>query len=353
MRTITLSLMLSTTVLLTACTTPTPPTADSNVYDQMDKLAKSLATRASTNLGQADDFQILVTQAAYPVGTLMRTGSTIPVDYTACLPGGEPGKDASVPKLPVPNMFPQYTMTKSVAADFGLDSAVIKELAEAGVNFKDSDTVNLTIKEAQIQTLSDNDLKKLLSRSDCSSSIPKNSAWLVRGYVIGQRNFVLKREASAGLKAGIVKIGTFKLNKDGSAALNIVDDSQIGFLQIVSQVTATPTNTGTPIVSKPVATRDLGRVFVQRDRMDVSRTADIIVASLKAGSFKVASSIEVIDSSKMPRLAQIRYFNDGDKQSAEQALIELKKHFPSAILSKVSLPAPVGQLEVWLPKAFR
>ena len=64
----------------------------------------------------------------------------------------------------------------------------------------------------------------------------------------------------------------------------------------------------------------------------------------------VASSVEKIDSLKMPIVAQVRYFNEADKPLAETALAQLQKQFPNAKLVRIALPAPTGQLEVWLPR---
>ena len=104
------------------------------------------------------------------------------------------------------------------------------------------------------------------------------------------------------------------------------------------------------VVSTPAVSQASGKVYVQRDRMDASGRGATIVASLKAANFDVASAIEPVDTGRMPRVPQVRYFNDQDKARAEAALQKLKSQFPNATLSRVSLPAPVGQLEIWLPR---
>ena len=70
---------------LTGCPITVPVEKPTVVYTTMDGFLIELAGRASERLGNADDFKIVVTQAYYPIGTLMRAGSTIPIDYTACL----------------------------------------------------------------------------------------------------------------------------------------------------------------------------------------------------------------------------------------------------------------------------
>jgi hypothetical protein len=337
--------LLSALLMVAACA-PVPPKVDTAAYNQMDGFLKELASRAGANLGSAEDFKIVVTQAYYPIGTLMRTGSTIPIDYTACLPAGAP------PKSPTPSLFPSYELSKALAVDFGLDNEAIKQLADFGVTIKDTDTINLAVRAAKIQTLADNDLLQLLARGDCKGAVPASTAWLVRGYVLGQRTFLLKNEKANIVKGKIEKIASFNVSVgSGDASLNITDDAEVGFLQIVSQVAVAATSLAPATVTKPQVLAATGRVYVQRDRVDSTSKAESVVAALQSAAFGVAGSIERIDSSRMPKAAQVRYFNEGDRPGAERALVELQKQFPDAKLVRVGLPAPVGQLEVWLPKA--
>jgi hypothetical protein len=71
---------------------------------------------------------------------------------------------------------------------------------------------------------------------------------------------------------------------------------------------------------------------------------------LTENSFKVASDIEKIDSSRMPRVTQVRFFNDSDKASADLALKIVSVSRPNAVAVRVGIPAPQGQLELWLTK---
>jgi hypothetical protein len=50
-------------------------------------------------------------------------------------------------------------------------------------------------------------------------------------------------------------------------------------------------------------------------------------------------------------VAQVRYFRTADEDKAKKALGVLKGRYPNAKLVAFNLPAPAGQLEVWLPKA--
>lgn len=131
----------------------------------------------------------------------------------------------------------------------------------------------------------------------------------------------------------------------------MTDDAEVGFLQIVSQVTPTPLAT-TPIsVTKPsVVINSAGRTYVQRDKLDSSGNANLIVTALKASSFSVGTAVEAIESRRMPKLAEVRYFNESDQFKAEGAVLILRAKFPDAVVRRVALPAPPGQLEVWLPR---
>lgn len=330
---------------LAGCAATLPKTADVP-YIEMDKFVGELATRANSKIGAADDFQIVVAQAYYPIGTLIRAGTTIPIDYTACLPLAADSPE----KITAPNLFPVYTLSKSLAVDFGLDNEAIKSLADIGVTVKDKDDVLLTVKTPQIQAMADNPLKRLISRPDCQQSIPATAAWIVRGYILGQRAFTIKNDKSATFKGKIVKIASFNMSGDGAESLSLTDDSQVGFLQIVSQVTSTPLSRIPVSVTKPTVVSGTGRVYVQRDKQDVSGKAELVVASLRASSFKVENSVELIDTKRMPEVPQVRYFNKEDQPNAETAVLKLREIFPNAVVVQISLPAPTGQLEVWLPR---
>jgi hypothetical protein len=225
-------------------------------------------------------------------------------------------------------------------------------LADFGVNVKDTDTVKLSVKSAQLQALADNDIQNLLRISKCVGAIPKSTVLLVRGYILGQRTFLLKNEKANDVKGNIPKIASFNVSVgSGDASLNLTDDAEVKFLQIVSQVTIAPTSTNLVAVTKPEVIGGTGRVYVQRDRADLTNKAKLIVDALRAASFNVVSKVETVDSARMPKAAQVRYFNESDKPMAEGALREFQKQFPNASIVRIGLPAPSGQLEIWLPKA--
>jgi hypothetical protein len=78
---------------LTTCSKPDIPTTDIvGLYESVDHLQEAFAKRASNkiNPGATKDFQVVVTQSAEPIGTLLRSNSSIPISETACKLTQEP-----------------------------------------------------------------------------------------------------------------------------------------------------------------------------------------------------------------------------------------------------------------------
>ena len=67
--------------------------------------------------------------------------------------------------------------------------------------------------------------------------------------------------------------------------------------------------------------------------------------------FAVVPQVEKIESSKMPTIAQVRYFNKDDEAVADKAVAALRQVYTNASKLYVGLKAPKGQLEIWLPRA--
>jgi hypothetical protein len=335
---------------LAGCGTQLPSTDHaSEQLSNFDALQTELAARASKGLTGSSanqvDFNVVVTQAEYPIGTLLRQGTTIPVDAAACLPAAQPVSAA------MNSMFPNYAMTASTAVDFGLDSAVIKWLASLKVTVKDTDTVTLSFKGVTDDTLTDDDIVALQARAACSAAIASKPVWLVRGYIKAQRTFSLKNDRTNDFAASVPKIGSFEVSPgSGNVSLDITDAAPVGFLQIVSQVQA-PTTRAPASIATLSAPTTAGEVYVQKDRNDRSDKSQRIVAAIQAQGIRVEPSVEALDSSKMPATASVRYFHDGDQAAAQRVLAQLQAVFPDARLIRLKLPAPPGQLEVWLPRA--
>lgn len=281
----------------------------------MDELLAKLAARSRIVLGAADDFNIIVTGVHYPIGTLMRQGSSIPVNDKACLPSQDPTKRDT------PNLFENYQISKSIAVTFGVDNAVFTKLADLGLNLNDSDTVSLAFKQQGAQLLADDDVAGIVKKADCEHAISSRAVWLVRGYIVAQRDFTVKNDKGGDLKFKGVKIANFDINANpGSSSLQITDDGEVGFLQVVSQVKIANTAGLSLAYIKRQAPTTRGKVWVQRDTRDQTHTDQKLLRDLKAIPLNVEPTVEAIDSKKMPTSAQVRYFNVDDESLANTAL---------------------------------
>jgi hypothetical protein len=314
-------------------------------YDALDAFQDALAKRAGDRIGRSDDFKVHVTQARVDIGTLLRKGTTIPINDVACLPE----------KVPRPmkafSLFPSYSLSKSLAINLGLDDTIISRIADFGIKYGNSGDVNLSVADQSYSTLTDDQLRDLMASKKCLSALPPGTAiWLVRGYIGGKRSFSFANALDTKVSAKVEKVGTFEVNPGSrTESVKITDDSDTDFLQIVSEITR-PATSGPAAISSPKADATLGRVYIQRDQADNSGAAGLVSQALSSQSFSVVRAVESIASDKMPLKAQVRYFNADDRASAERALQALKQQYPDAILQRVGIPAPKNQLEVWLPR---
>lgn len=314
----------------------------------MDDLLAQLASRAQDRIGSSPDFKIIVTSAAYPIGTLMHVGTTIPVDYSACQAASQP------PSAPTPNLFPNYTITQGVAVGFGVDPALLHGLASAGAGIDATKSVNVAFSNSHLLTLSDSDMKQIKSLPGCASQLAAGPMLLVRGYIVGRRTFTVATKTDVDANLRLPATGSFVVAARDSRAVDIADNGDVGYLQIVSELKPAATASGITVSAPTAGTASQalsGRVYVQRDASDSSGRDAAIVAALGAASFSVVPQVQSIASTKVPNNAQVRYFNVEDAPRAKLALAELQKIYPAAQLVKVGLPSPSGQLEIWLPRA--
>lgn len=354
-------------LLLAACgkkevAPPAPPTlpiapALSTVWTEFDKFEAQLMERARKFIGDGDDYRIFVMKLDYPIGTLLRLDKVIPI--AECKPTTEPTA------APAPTMFPDYKLSKSLAISLGLDNAVLTQIAELGASAKDGDTFSYQIKDAVVKVLNDKHLKELISQKECLDAMGGQPVRLVRGSVSGQRDFVLSTTTTGELKGKVAKVGSFEVSGGiGNSDISIKDTSAKAFLQVVSLVTPPPPSgdpakpgaivtsaaTITAIPASPAAsTAEPGKVYVQQDKTDTADTASLVAGLQK--SYSVSGTVEKIASAKMPKDPQVRYFNEQDRDKAERITAELKtKGYATAEPVRLGLPAPKGQVEVWLPK---
>ena len=183
---------------------------------------------------------------------------------------------------------------------------------------------------------------------------------LVRGYVIGQRSYLLERDRTASGDAGLTKIGDVKFEGANGSKASLVDDQPVEFLAIVSKVSLPASSpaggravaaAAVPKVSAPTAPAGQGKVYVQRDVRDSSDAAGRVQKLLAGLTLEVVPKVETVESRKMPRKAEVRYFNKEDEALAGHTANALRTIYPDAIKLYVGLKAPPRQLEVWLPKA--
>lgn len=346
-----------------------PPGAVFQV-NTMDELLKELAKRVATQSGEAKDFQVLVTVYQDPIGTLMEPGRSVADDDESCRPKAEPEKRDA------PSLFPAFKTNGTVAGDFGLE-APLSELGKAGVTTRAADSVIVTIDAPGRLALTGAKLRAILDDPICRKALGSRTMWLVRGYISGQREFTVSSDRSVQLK-GAMKVASFDVHPAGANLISMKDDKERLFLQIVSEVQApaltesanmpsmlpsilpkaTPGPTATPSLAAPqltapkapaAAAAATGRIYIQQDQADAPAHAQALINALSA--YNVVRKVELIPSAKMPLAPQVRYFNEADKSRAEEVAGVLKKGAGlDAGVKRIALPAPSGQLEVWLQR---
>jgi hypothetical protein len=304
-----------------------------------------LAGQTKANLGDADDFSVLPTEIAMPIGTVMRVSTTVPIDDEACLAVPEPHKNAA------PNFSPSIKMSRRLAGDFGL-AKIVPVLGGTKLAAERNDELEVSFDDVGYRILSDSKLDGLLKQPACRAAFGGQPRWVVRGYVAGTRRLIIRNARDNSLAGDIEKVSDFQLSGSGKDELSFIDKTETPFLELVSVVT--PPEPGKPAVqatpAAPVAAQTPGLLYVQRDRADRSGDPADAVEALKRTGVSVASAVEAIASDKMPSTTQVRYFNDGDRALAGQVAATLKADYPDVQIIRVGLPAPRGQLEAWLVK---
>lgn len=313
------------------------------VLSDFDQLQNDLAKRTQDRLGYADDFQVVVSDINFPIGTLIRVGGSIPVDYSACQPAITPVAFGA------PSLFPSYTLSKGVAVDAGLDKGVISKLIELGVIISATDKIKFSVKDTSITTLADTDLKKTVSKPGCREILKETPALIVRGYVEGQRDFSLVDTNTAKFNASVEKIGKFSVSGGKDSTLSLTDDKKERFLQIISQIRISEDNT-VPKYEKPSELNGVGKIYIQQDKEDKSASGKEILTQLKIKGFHT-QGVEKMTSTLMPEVTKVRIFHSSDTQTGQTVLHEVQEKYPDAKLELLALPAKPGTVEIWLPAA--
>ena len=360
--------------LLTACPekqTVPPPAAPKPEFRSIDSLNAALAERAAQRLDfNVDDYRVIVTEAGFPPGTLVQPKTARVESWDACAPG-----DRRPPLVPLPSMFPDYSVSNSVAASFGLDEAALSSLASAKVDVASNRAVKLTFRNVKASFLANDQMRQVLEQPACKAALASGVHYLVRGEIIGQRSLAMEGSLKANAEVRAATIGSVAITPvDGRAVVAINDEAPVQFLQIIAVLRPPAIAGGSPVLvntapavvapqpvqmppapgrgpASVIRPAPAGIVYIQRDRNDRSGAAADVAAALAASGLRVAAAVESIPHDRMPAEAQVRYFNEADRGTGEAALRLLQARFPGARLRRVGLKAPAGQLEVWLPRA--
>jgi hypothetical protein len=385
-----LTLLIVSVLMLTACPRPEPdqiprrvasaPASTADIYLSFDKLQADLKKRAREKIGDAPDYSIVVSDVSYPIGTLLRMNQFIPKSSCNIAAGKTPvTADA-------PSMFPGYRLSKSVALSLGLDSAVLSKVAELGAALKDDDVLSYQVNNTKVSVIFDDGLKELLATPECLQAIGDQKLRMVRGHITGKRDFTLSSALAANFKAGVTQVGKVEISGSNGTGITMKDTEATAFLLVMTDVessaqspgviktsatkiwTVKPSDASLPApVTQPSATLppskvlpapppppppqsvDASLIYVQQDKADKTNTQALLKELRK--TFKVAGSVEKLDSAKMPSRAQVRYFSEKDRAKAEAVAEQLKTQgYASAAPVYIGIASPPGQLEVWLPK---
>lgn len=328
-----------------------------NVGD-FDQFQQDLANRVLKQFAGGSDFSVIVATTAYPLGTLLRATGSVPADLEDCVP-------APLPKpFDAQHLFPSYTMSSDTALAANLGSGALQGLDSAGVNLKQSQNIQYTIADAQIQIMDDKSVEHVTRQGDCGKYISGHPGMrLIRGTVLGKMTFTVKVDNPATVKAQLAKIGGFSINDNpSSSTLSIADNESQPIVQLLSEFGTSQNASLSPTTPKPVeapapnrspASVDVrAHMYVQEDATDTPEAGTKVVQLLRKGwpTANVESQVQKIPTQKMPDVAQVRYFNASDEAFANRCLEILKQAYPNARAVRSGLSSPKGQLEVWLPR---
>lgn len=342
-----------------------------NVGD-FDQFQQDLANRVLKQFGGGSDFSVIVATTAYPLGTLLRATGSVPADLEDCVPAPPPSPFAAQ------HLFPSYTMSSDTALVANLGSGALQGLNSAGVNLKQSQNIQYTIADAQIQIMDDKSVEYVTAQGDCGKFISSHPGTrLIRGTVLGKMTFLVKVDNPATVKAQLAKIGGFSINDNpGSSTLSIADNESQPIVLLLSEfgtsrnasvsaTTPTPVQVAVPVLHPappippppgpglpPAPTKVGPHMDVQEDATDTPEAGTRVVQLLRRGwpTANVESQVQKIPPQNMPDVAQVRYFNASDEVSANRCVEILKQAYPNARAVRIGLPSTKGELEVWLPR---
>ena len=337
-----------------------------------DQFQLDLANRVLKQFGGGSDFSVIVATTAYPLGTLLRATGSVPADLGDCVPAPPPTP------FPAQHLFPSYTMSSDTALAANLGAGALQGLNSAGVKLKQSQNIQYTIADAQIQIMDDKSVEYVTAQGDCGKFISSHPGTrLIRGTVLGKMTYLIKVDNPATVKAQLAKIGGFSNNDNpGSSTLSIADNESQPIVLLLSEfgtsrnasvsaTTPTPVQVAVPVLhpapptppppspgSSPAPIKIGPHMDVQEDATDTREAGTRVVQLLRRGwpTANVESQVQKIPPQNMPDVAQVRYFNASDEVSANRCVEILKQAYPDARAVRIGLPSPKGELEVWLPR---
>ena len=337
----------------------TKAASTTNIGD-FDQFQRDLATRVMNQLGGSggNDFSVIVATFAYPLGTLLSATRSIPASLDDCTPTSPP------PPFGAPRLFPSYTMSSKTAITANIGGGVIEGLANAGINLGQSQNLEYSVAETQIQVMDDKSVEQVMKQGACGNYIARNpGVRLIRGVVTGRMTFTVKVDNPASAKAQLARIGFSVTDNPQSSTLSVADKQSQPIVQLLSEFRPDPNVTAkaakpqaiqrTMTKAAPPAPGKSGpHMFVQMDELDKRSSGDKVVQLLRAQwpSANVESQVEKIRTRNMPKTAQIRYSNESDAAIAKRCVEILSSIYPNVQAVRIGIPSPTGQLEVWLPR---
>lgn len=338
-----------------------------------DQIAKSAGVSSKS-------FTVFPTDnlAIWDIGSIVDSGRTTDnlVDTAAC-------KVAAPSPVPFNALNGSYSYTNDATFNAGLDKA-IGAVASAGANFHRGSTIKLSLDSSQLQLLSKDQLKKLLSNPDCGGHQYDGPQFLVRGYILAKRDYEISSTTKIGAKADIKSAANFDVSwQPGDTTISVVDKQPMQLVMILSvlepQVLLQPSG-GRPSGSSPLppsesappsvnlsainsqvyakAKRYPGRIYLQIDEADDLEAGYKLIYELGESKYLLEHHVpieHVIDrlpSRKMPIAVTVKYFDKANHQTADAVYETVRKIYPDTKFVYVPLPLPPSsdQVEVWLAR---
>jgi hypothetical protein len=146
-------------------------------------------------------------------------------------------------------------MSRNTALAANLGSGALQGLDSAGVNLKQSQDIQYTIADAQIQIMDDKSVAQVTGQGNCGKYVSDHPGMrLIRGTVLGKMTFTVKVDNPATVKARLAKIGGFSIKDNpGSSMLSISDNESQPIVELLSEFGTSQNASVSPTTPRPVA----------------------------------------------------------------------------------------------------